>query len=62
MDKLEAIRKIVYADDVIDSSKLVGIRRVFESEERCAEATAIAFSTSRDEFQRRQRERDAKKK
>ncbi len=59
MDKLEAIRKIVYADDVIDSSKLAGIRRVLESDEKSAEATAIAFSTSRAEYHRRE---DAKKK
>lgn len=47
MDKLEAIRLIAYADDVIDSSKIAGILSVLNSGEESAEAIAIAFSKPR---------------
>ncbi|OGZ27710.1 MAG: hypothetical protein A2365_03640 [Candidatus Nealsonbacteria bacterium RIFOXYB1_FULL_40_15] len=47
MDKLEAIRLIAYADDVVDSSKLAGIRQVLEEDEGSARAIAIAYSKPR---------------
>ncbi len=55
MNKLEAIRKIVDADDVIDSSKLAGIKQVLDSEEKLAESIAETFSTPRAEYHRRLR-------
>jgi len=59
MDKLEAIRQIVYADDVIDSSKLAGIRQVLESDDDSAEAIPIAFSKPRSQCQEKQTRRSS---
>ena len=52
MDKLEAILKIVYADGVIDSSKLTGIRQILESDDKSAKAISIAFSKPRTQCQK----------
>jgi len=53
MDKLEAIRKIVYTDGAIDSMKVAGIQLILESEESSAESIATAFSESREESLKR---------
>ena len=47
MDKLEAIRKIVSARDVIDSSKLMGILEVLDSDESEAEIIAEVYAKPR---------------
>ena len=55
MDKMEAIRLIAYADDVIDSSKLAGIRKVLEEDDSSAEAISIAFSKPRAQCHRKRK-------